>query len=423
VRKLDRRGCSLGGEDLRSRIGATSHDAIVVGGGPAGSTAARFLRRGGARVAVIDRAAFPRVKLCGGWLSRTFWDALEIPPREYPGQLLEWSTCHVRYGGDDRAIACRGWFVRRVELDDFLLRQSGADLHLETSVKDISRDADGVWTVAGLRARHLIGAGGTYCPVARLLAPPRPNDAVGVQEHEFRADRASVGRTRIGADGEPELYLHDDLRGYSWNVAKTDWINVGSGTVDAHEVRAAWARARMHFLAAGHIPAESLPDLEPRAMKGYTYYLYHPAHLDSAARVAPGGDGGVYLVGDSLGLAHPLTAEGILPAVISGRIAAEAILDGTPASYPERLAAHPALRDYHRLFRVVRVAAALRGRRRRRASVRRAGIERRAVVNRAVMNGFAWMFSGARLPGARLIDAALSGAERWLGGAAANGGS
>jgi flavin-dependent dehydrogenase len=47
----------------------TIHDAIVVGGGPAGSTCARFLVQGGARVAVVDRAEFPRVKLCAGWLS------------------------------------------------------------------------------------------------------------------------------------------------------------------------------------------------------------------------------------------------------------------------------------------------------------------------------------------------------------------
>ena len=55
-----------------------THDVIVVGGGPSGSSCARTLVRGGARVAVVDRAAFPRVKLCAGWgLSR---DGLERAP-------------------------------------------------------------------------------------------------------------------------------------------------------------------------------------------------------------------------------------------------------------------------------------------------------------------------------------------------------
>ena len=55
-------------------------DALIVGGGPAGSTCARTLTRAGARVAILDRAEFPRVKLCAGWLSPPFWDVIERAP-------------------------------------------------------------------------------------------------------------------------------------------------------------------------------------------------------------------------------------------------------------------------------------------------------------------------------------------------------
>ena len=72
-------------------------------------------------------------------------------------------------------------------------------------------------------------------------------------------------------------------------------------------------------------------------MKGHTYYLFDPAHLDGAAPGPDATGAGVLLCGDGLGLAQPLTAEGILPAVLSGRLAAEAILAGAPASYPARL--------------------------------------------------------------------------------------
>ena len=376
--------------------------------------------RGGAHVAVVDRATFPRVKLCGGWVSTPIWDALALGPKDYPGGLWEWNSCHVRYQGVDHAIACRGWFIRRIELDDFLLRTSGAELHLGTAAGDITRDGDGFWSIAGLRARHLVGAGGTHCPVARLLAPPRPMGPVGVQEHEFQADPAAVARTRIGRDGEPELLLHDDLSGYSWNVPKTDWLNVGSGTADPNEVRAAWQAARAHFLGTGHIPADAAADLEPKAMKGYAYYLYDPAHLAAAARVDADGKGGAYLCGDSLGLAQPLTAEGILPAVISGRLCAEAILAAAPASYPARLAAHPVMDDYRRVFRLRETAAALA---RPSAPPRREGASRgtraRRLLSaprlrgRAVATGFAWMFSGARLPAPKLIDLALAVGEKW----------
>ncbi len=389
------------------------HDALIIGAGPAGSTCARFLAQGGARVALVDRAEFPRVKLCGGWISAPIWEALALTPREYPGGLWEWNTCHVSYGGEARAIPCHGWFIRRFELDDFLLRRSGADLHLGVAVPAPVRDSDGLWSVGDLRARVLVGAGGTHCPVARLLAPPRPQGPVGVQEHEFRADPAAIARTRAGRDGEPELLLHDDLRGYSWNVPKTDWLNVGAGTVEPHEVRTAWQRARAHFQSAGHIPAESAADLE--AMKGHTYYLFDPAHLEGAVGSEPGaGKDDVLLCGDSLGLAQPLTAEGILPAVVSGRLAAEAILAGAARSYPARLAAHPVLADYRRVFRLREAAAVLGG---RPGSGPPTGGGRGGpgarLGRRAVARGFAWMFSGARLPAPRIVDAGLAIAERW----------
>lgn len=378
---------------------STTHDVLVVGGGPAGSTCARTLATSGMRVGVIDRAEFPRVKLCAGWLSPAIWDVLRIAPREYPHGLWEWHTAHVHYKGRDHAVPCHGWFIRRYELDDFLLRTSGADLHLGVNAKQIER-VDGTWRIGELSAKYLVGAGGTHCPVARLLAPTRPRRAVGVQELELQSEAAEVARTRLGNDGEPELLLFDDNSGYGWNVPKSDWLNVGCGTLDATRVRDAWSVTFDHLRATGHLPAAAQAQLEH--VKGHSYFLFDPTHLESAQR------DNAFLVGDSLGLAHPITAEGILPATVSGRCAAEAILAGDPASYPTRLRTHPVLDDYARVFRVLTAARKVRDRLVRGngapATNGSNGNGRKPIGRGAVARGFAWMFSGKPLPAPRVID-------------------
>src|SRR6185295_7098819 len=93
------------------------------------------------------------------------------------------------------------------------------------------------------------------------------------------------------------------------------------------------------------VPEEVEPELDH--MKGHSYFLYHPSHLDAAER------DNALLVGDSLGLAHPITGEGILPAAVSGRCAAEAILAGNARGYPARLAQHEVIADYRRVHRLV----------------------------------------------------------------------
>ena len=378
----------------------SSYDVAIIGGGPAGSTCARTLVAGGARVVVIDQASFPRVKLCAGWLSPGIWDVLQLSPGEYPRGLWRWNTCHVRYQGKDHAFPGNGWFIRRFELDDFLLHRSGAELRLGVHVKQLEQTAgDGRWSVSlpngeTISARYLVGAGGTHCPVARLLAPARPRRAVGVQELELHADPAAIARTRLGRDGEPELVLFDDVGGYGWNVPKSDWINVGCGTLDASAVRAAWKSTRDYLHVAGHVPPEA--DTELDHVKGHSYFLYHPSHLETASR------DNVLLVGDSLGLAHPITAEGILPAAVSGRCAAEAILANDADGYAARLAREPVIADYRRVHRLVGAASKVK----ERSGTRTSGISSR-VGRYVVARGFAWMFSGARLPAPHLLDRVL----------------
>ena len=65
-----------------------SVDTIVVGGGPAGSSCAWRLRRHGVECLVLDRAEFPRPKLCAGWVTPNVLRDLELQPGEYPLSFL-----------------------------------------------------------------------------------------------------------------------------------------------------------------------------------------------------------------------------------------------------------------------------------------------------------------------------------------------
>ncbi len=404
-------------------------DAIIVGAGPAGSTCARFLRQQSLRVLLLDRAPFPRVKLCAGWLSEPIWEVLQLSPSDYPHGLWPWERCHVIYAAQTYTIPARGYFIRRYEFDDFLLSHSGAETVLGHGVQRIERGA-GDWLIDGqYRTRYIIGAGGTHCPVARTLFPAKRERPVGVQEREFSGDAPLIARHRAGRDGEPELLLHRDLRGYAWNIPKTDWINVGCGTLRAREVKQAWNSARDYFTHAGHIPDAYAAELDQ--VKGHSYYLFHPDNLDHAAR-----DDGAYLIGDALGLAQPLTAEGILPAVLSGRLCGTAIAAGTPMQYPIELRRHPIMADYHTIRRLRdapgKLAAATpawlervkKGKKQRSAapgthegsqaggqtgglagdSPRGAWAQSlQRLSHRGIAHGFAWMFSGKALPGGRLL--------------------
>ena len=305
----------------------------------------------------------------------------------------------MHYRGKQYSMPGHGWFIRRYELDDWLLHESGAELHLGVNVKEIVRE-DGAWRIGDLRGKYLVGAGGTHCPVARMLAPERPRRAVGVQELELQTDANAVARTRLGKDGEPELVLFDGLGGYGWNVPKSDWLNIGCGTLDATAVRDAWQITHALLRGTGHVPSEAEAQLAH--MKGHSYFLFDPAHLDRAA------SDNAFLIGDSLGLAHPLTAEGIVPAATSGRVLAEALLASEPTSYATRLRAHPLIEEYRRTYRVIEAARRLKNRNNGNGN----GKPKRngngaGRADRFVARGFAWMFSGQRLPAPKLVDFVL----------------
>ena len=302
-----------------------SHDAIVVGGGPGGSTVAWRLAVAGLRPLVLDAAVFPRVKICAGWVTPAALADLEIDPEKYPLTIQGFAACVFEF---ERARHETRWprpasygIIRR-EFDHYLLERAaaaGADVRWGVRVSGVSAGPDGtrVETERGVfEAPVVIGAGGHRCPVARALGQvSQREEVVAAQESETRLppERLSQLEPFMSA---PELYVEPDLRGYGWYFPKQDFINIGIGCTGGTD--GSLPRRREALVAAlrasGRLPAD-LP-IEPFRGHAYVVRRQAPRRL-SGTRFC--------LVGDAAGLARDISGEGIGPAIRSGRLAADAV--------------------------------------------------------------------------------------------------
>jgi flavin-dependent dehydrogenase len=298
-------------------------DALIVGGGPAGSTCAYFLTRAGWDVVVADRARFPRDKVCAGWLTPAVFPLLDLDPAEYraSGRTFQEITAFRTglIGGDLIETTYRSvvsYAIRRCEFDEFLLRRSSARPLEQTGITTMRREADR-WIVPidndTIETPIVVGAGGHFCPVARFLRGGADDwQPVVAKETEFPLTDDELARTHEA----PELFFCHDLEGYAWRVRKGRFLNVGIGRRDPHRL--------------GEHLSEFLDRLEPTdstrrarlrdaTWKGHAYFA---AGLGARPLIGTG----MLVIGDAAGLAYPESGEGICPAIESGRRAAETLI-------------------------------------------------------------------------------------------------
>ncbi|MEX2496966.1 MAG: NAD(P)/FAD-dependent oxidoreductase [Woeseia sp.] len=288
-------------------------DVIVVGGGPAGSTCAWKLHQAGQDVLVLDRADFPRMKLCAGWITPRVVEDLELETSEYPYSFMTFNRLEFNWRGFRFRKKTLQHSIRRYEFDDYLLRRSAAEV-VKHKVRQIETDGDGFIIDGRFRCNYIVGAGGTGCPVYRQLFHDRQPRAKGLQiatfEHEFAYD---------WQDEECRLWFFEDgLPGYAWYVPKAGgYLNVGlGGKADAMKAKSLrvqdhWKKLVRKLERQGLIADAAL---DP---SGYSYFLR--GKVDTARL------GNAFIVGDAVGLASVDMGEGIGPAVQSAILAARAI--------------------------------------------------------------------------------------------------
>lgn len=292
-------------------------DVVIVGGGPAGSSAAWKLKRGGVDVLVLDKERFPRLKLCAGWITPEVVRDLEMDPATYPYRFLTFERMHMHVKGLHLPIRVKQHSIRRFEFDAWLLERSGAEFQQHT-VRKIQRE-NGIYVIDNeIRCRYLIGAGGTRCPVYRTFfrdVNPRVTELQTVTlEHEFEYD---------WKDGDCHLwFFQNGLPGYSWYVPKQNgWLNVGIGGM-AERMKREGQDIKQHWVQLTRMLDRKLAPGASYDPAGYSYYLRGPVDVPRVDDA--------FITGDAAGLATRDMCEGIGPAIRSGFRAAESILNGTP---------------------------------------------------------------------------------------------
>ena len=296
-------------------------DVVVIGGGPAGSSAAAQLAGSGLSVAVFEKRMMPRRKVCGGALSEQAMGYLDFT---LPDDMVDWECYGARVTYGDKTLVERlderiAVLVTRSRFDKLLLdraREAGAEVVWEAAVS--VRDRDGGVAVESSSGNIVSGRRCIICAGANsgFITLVRPRDGVYGEGIclEGEVDRLSPDPF-AHLEGLIDIHFGVAGYGYGWVFHHGSYYSVGVGGL----------RARFRE------PARALKDFAEglglsgrlRDVKG------HPIPRGGLKRRL--GKGRLLLAGDSAGFVDPFYGEGLAYAIRSGQLAAEAVIGNSGA--------------------------------------------------------------------------------------------
>ena len=312
-------------------------DVIVVGGGPGGSVTALAMAESGAKIAIIDKAEFPRDKVCGDGLTHDCINQLDkLPLKVRPEfekierkqfikgfRMVSNSGRKVEFPWSVFGEGLPCYVVRREDFDTYLFRQAqefdNVTTFEKTAVKTVKVDADKVTvntTKGELTAKIIVGADGAHSVVAKQLANSRVD-----KRHYCAGVRAyHQGIEGMHPDGYLEVLCFPSIAGgYFWIFPLENGnANVGLGML-SNLVQ----KRRVNLKKELENITESPELLGPRFENAERLENIKGMGLPLGSIKRPLSGNRFILVGDAGGLIDPLTGEGIANAIRSGRYAGE----------------------------------------------------------------------------------------------------
>ncbi|UCH64389.1 MAG: geranylgeranyl reductase family protein [Ignavibacterium sp.] len=294
------------------------YDAIIIGSGVAGTSAAYFLVKGGKNVLLLEKERLPRYKTCGGGVISRISDILpyEIEPvvdvKMFTADIFDHEnniSFHVKR--DEPIIN----MTMRESLDYFMLekaREENAIFKSEEIVTDINQNSEYVEVVTEMgkyNARFVIAADGASGITVRKLGLqnnykkiPALENEVYVENNQYE-EHSKTARFDFGFVPA----------GYAWVFPKKEHLSIGLFTMNGSNVS-------LRKYLNEFITKLGIKDIKEEKKHGYFLPLYKKSEFTK---------GRILLVGDAAGLTDPITGEGISYAIESGKCAAEAIVHGS----------------------------------------------------------------------------------------------